>query len=396
MTVSNGTLLASTILLGSSAGGQGELTLADGGLISGSGSNGILVVNGFDQVGGDLSWTNIGSAMYCGYAHPGAYALSNGNSSCQDLYVGYDNAGTMTIAGGAMSILSCLTVGHLGAPCVSTGAVWITGGQLSVPNNYTIIGNSGAGRLTISNGTMTAVTLIVGNGSNPGTLTVAGGTMTLLSGLTVGDCGGSMTGIVMITGGNLFVTNAAHNAMLDLRSGRLTLNGGQLKVDRLVMTNACALFIRGGGILNVTSLGLDPNLDADGDGMPNGWEQRHGLDPLNAADANADNDEDGLSNLQEFQLGTDPTDSSSPYRITAIAREGNNVRITWTTVGGTTNVVQVSSGGADGSYANNFSNLSQQLIIDGSTVISTNYIDSGGATNSPSRYYRIRVLRWAE
>jgi hypothetical protein len=179
---------------------------------------------------------------------------------------------------------------------------------------------------------------------------------------------------------------------LDVRSGRVTLSGGLLQVDKLVMTNSCGLFVRGGGSLLVGSLLLDPNLDADGDGMPNGWELSHGLDPLNAADANWDNDGDGLSNLREYQLGTDPNDPSSPYRITAITKEGANMRVTWSTVGGNTNVLQANSGVAGGNYTNNFGDLSPQLIISGSIVTSTNFVDPGGATIVPSRYYRIRVV----
>ena len=30
---------------------------------------------------------------------------------------------------------------------------------------------------------------------------------------------------------------------------------------------------------------LDPYADDDGDGLPNGWEREHGLDPLNASDS---------------------------------------------------------------------------------------------------------------
>jgi len=47
-------------------------------------------------------------------------------------------------------------------------------------------------------------------------------------------------------------------------------------------------------------------LDSDGDGMPDGWELLHGLNPYSAADAGQDADGDGLTNLQEFLRGTDP------------------------------------------------------------------------------------------
>ncbi len=50
----------------------------------------------------------------------------------------------------------------------------------------------------------------------------------------------------------------------------------------------------------------DPKLDTDGDGMPDAWELRFGLDPLNPADAQEDPDEDSVTNLQEYQRGTHP------------------------------------------------------------------------------------------
>ena len=55
------------------------------------------------------------------------------------------------------------------------------------------------------------------------------------------------------------------------------------------------------------SLGTDMhNPDSDGDGMADGWEVAHGLDPLDDSDADADPDGDGFSNLMEFLNGTDP------------------------------------------------------------------------------------------
>ncbi|MCW5559758.1 MAG: hypothetical protein KIT22_18230, partial [Verrucomicrobiae bacterium] len=46
--------------------------------------------------------------------------------------------------------------------------------------------------------------------------------------------------------------------------------------------------------------------DTDDDGMPDLWEDAHGLDRLNPADADGDLDNDRLTNLQEFLHGTDP------------------------------------------------------------------------------------------
>ncbi len=47
-------------------------------------------------------------------------------------------------------------------------------------------------------------------------------------------------------------------------------------------------------------------VDSDGDGMPDAWEVRHGLNPHNPADAAADPDHDGYTNLEEYLNGTDP------------------------------------------------------------------------------------------
>ncbi|MBW8864184.1 MAG: hypothetical protein JF609_04525, partial [Verrucomicrobia bacterium] len=58
-----------------------------------------------------------------------------------------------------------------------------------------------------------------------------------------------------------------------------------------------------------------PNLDSDGDGLLNGWEQANFGSPT-GADAMADPDGDGLNNLQEQAAGTDPNDAGSVLRFT--------------------------------------------------------------------------------
>ena len=127
--------------------------------------------------------------------------------------------------------------------------------------------------------------------------------------------------------------------------------------------------------------------DANGNGINDDWEVANfghmGVSPT------ADPDGDGANNLQEFLAGTDPNSADSEFRITAIAPEGNNLRVTWTMGSGKTNALQVTAGGG-GSYAtNNFVNLFTVTNTVGSL---TNYLDVGGATNRPARYYRVRLV----
>jgi hypothetical protein len=51
--------------------------------------------------------------------------------------------------------------------------------------------------------------------------------------------------------------------------------------------------------------------DTDQDGMPDAYEDEHGFNKLNAADADADADNDGYTNYEEFLLGTHPRQGSS-------------------------------------------------------------------------------------
>jgi uncharacterized repeat protein (TIGR01451 family) len=56
-----------------------------------------------------------------------------------------------------------------------------------------------------------------------------------------------------------------------------------------------------------TTTVLARELDSDGDGMPDSWEQRFGLNPHDPSDAAADLDSDGVSNLSEYQACTHPS-----------------------------------------------------------------------------------------
>jgi len=87
--------------------------------------------------------------------------------------------------------------------------------------------------------------------------------------------------------------------------------------------------------------------DTDGDGMPDGWEVKHGLRAYNPSDAFGDLDRDGLTNLEEFKAGADPqnpdTDGDGLSDGMEVHETGTNPLETDIT--GIENVVQVN--GAD-------------------------------------------------
>jgi hypothetical protein len=133
-------------------------------------------------------------------------------------------------------------------------------------------------------------------------------------------------------------------------------------------------------------------IDADGNGINDDWEVAYfghiGVNP------NADPDGDGLSNLQEFEAGTDPTNAASTLAITSIASSGSDLVISWQAAHGKSYVVQTNAPLA-GEYTNSFADLSPVISIPDTNIpgtMITNYLDGGGTTNVPARYYRVRLL----
>ncbi len=169
-------------------------------------------------------------------------------------------------------------------------------------------------------------------------------------------------GEVNVIGGTLYVTNAAHTAVLDVLNGTVLVNAGAtLVVDNLIITNACGHFMKEGGAVNLYNPPvLDPNLDADGNGESNAYKEAAGLDPL---------------------------DPASVFEITSVTvTNGRDLNLVWTTEGGHSYVVQ-SSGNLGGS----FSDLPNGVItVNGSGAGTTNYVISGAAT-SHANFYRVRL-----
>ena len=185
--------------------------------------------------------------------------------------------------------------------------------------------------------------------------------------------------LVEMTDGQMMVTNQTHDAVLEVYGGGLLFAGGTLWADTIIVTNRDAQFMYIGGTLIYRNLILTPEFDADSDGIPNGWEQAHGLDPLNPDDAEADNDGDGMSNLQEYLAGTDPNNAASRFAITSLALTNGHVRVNWSAVGGKSYVVQTNS-----APGGTFADASPVIAVPGTSERVTNYLDPGIVTSGQS------------
>ena len=222
-----------------------------------------------------------------------------------------------------------------------------------------------------------------------------------------GDQGGpflptSQTYALTNTGGStLSWTATVSNNWLDVSatSGSLGVGAGTTVT---VSTNANTAALVGGlytnlvNFVNVTNAAGNTNVVWTilvRDGISDAWRQQYfGHIEPEASDrsrAQDDPDGDGFNNLQEQAAGTDPTNSVSALRITSIGREGSDIRITWTTAVGRTNALQFTAGLAGGSYSNDFADV---FVVTNTTDTVTNGVDVGGATSTPSRFYRVRLV----
>jgi hypothetical protein len=83
----------------------------------------------------------------------------------------------------------------------------------------------------------------------------------------------------------------------------VVVDGSEPAVVGSYLVNATA--VRGKIVRDAqTSFALSKGPDGEGDGLPDDWERRNGLDPKNKADGRGDPDHDGLDSRCEFQLGT--------------------------------------------------------------------------------------------
>ncbi len=132
--------------------------------------------------------------------------------------------------------------------------------------------------------------------------------------------------------------------------------------------------------------GTDPlNPDTDGDGMPDGWEVTNGFDPLHPDDAAGDADNDGMPNLAESIAGTDPRSATS--RLSALVlKSSTGYLLRWSAMPGRLYKIQTRVG-----LAGAFTDLSDPSFPRRAQSQTESYpfqVDP----NSQAQYYRVVVI----
>jgi T5SS/PEP-CTERM-associated repeat protein len=365
-----------------------------GGVIAGDGSIGRASDSSRNRVivtGTNSVWRNKTNLLVGCFGASNSLVVSNAAQvSAVYGYVGYgsdshDNQVSVSGTGSVWTNSNATLIGNLG----SSNTMTIRAGGL-VSDYWGIIGDADESFdntvYVEPGGTWRTQRLLVGHHGSHNALYVNGGSVFAGTSMDVGFDPVYPNNLAQLNSGEINVTNAAQNAVLEVYGGGFVLLGGILRVDTLIVTNAEAQFVAMGGTLSYRSLQLTPGFDVDTDGVPNGWEQMYALNPLDPFDAENDSDGDKMSNLEEYLAGTNPTNAASCLQITSQTISNHSVNVSWKAVGGKSYVVQKSPSPTAG-----FTDLSPAIPIPGTAEITTNYLDVGAATNWSGRFYRIRL-----
>jgi fibronectin-binding autotransporter adhesin len=348
-------------------------------------------------LGNSLTIAN-GGAVFNGNGYLGTNSGSNNTMTVTDsgsvwdnqfdLYVGDGSAGnSLTIINGGAVLASNVYVGFNGSALGNR--IHITGGGLYVTNASgdarLVVGQqSGGGTVTLNDGTVSVNRLMLTNGANSvftfnsGLLTSGGASVT--NGQTFAVGAGVKAAMYHLLGGvhsfadGLEVSSNAVLSGCGTISGTVVVDpGGMVLADcggsltfTGILTNNGTMKAINGSVLEGYSLVVN-NGTID---ITNGSTNFHG----------------GFINNGTIITGASP----APFQITGIVKQGSDIRITWQTPVGSTNALQATARTGNGSYSTN--NFAAIFTVTNAVTTVTNYLDVGGATNTPSRYYRVRLV----
>jgi hypothetical protein len=224
--------------------------------IAGDNNSEVIVTNSALQVDGEL---------YVGddFGEAASLELDSGWAQIGSISLGNDGYGYVYLNGGTLTVPGTMT---LGAKSAGGGSIQMFGGTLINTNDPIYLGTNGYGGFAMYGGSVQAQSIVVGNAAgSQGQLFVEGGTALVSSNIFVGNslvtnqCSVTVSSnSYYSTFGTLIVTNAAETASIDVaQNGSLTLNGGLLIVDNLILTNGGTFTNQSGNFELVPPLNID-------------------------------------------------------------------------------------------------------------------------------------------
>ena len=369
--------------------GNGQFTIAGGTvtfmsevhIADTAGATGIVSV-----VGGQLIATNDITAI--GRYGVGQLTVSNASTLLTNVSVGRHPgaSGTVNIqSNGAARFFDDLSIGRFQG---ATGAVLVTGGELTCTNQAIWAGREGAGQMIVSNGFVQASQmLIAGTNGASGKVTFAGGNSLFASNFVIGFSGIS-TGQVVVSAGNLSVTNVTGSGILTVPSGTMTVLGGQIVADKLLLTNNSGRLLFNSGLIQTRSTTANNGLPfVVGDGTNATTLQllggvhtfANGL--VISSNATVTGCGTIIGSISNF--GTLATNCPPPsVNITAVTKTGSTATVFFTTIAGSNHVLE---------YKNSLTDSLWAAILPG--VLGDGSITNKSDTNSTfaTRFYHIHV-----
>ena len=367
--------------------------------------------------------------------------ISNASLSCDELNVGTGTNrinNSLTFNGGTISATYVeiggtntfvFTAGTLSAggslfhPTINSGNGVVVGDGVSAAYYDMAAGGTGYHEFNSPGLVVTNGAFLRGSGTLTGTLTVLG---TIVPGFA------NSVGSIFTSNSLTFGSSAVLDYDLGTSSDSVTVNANLQLGGTLNITDAggfgpsgYTLFTYAGTLTGGTlTVGSTPNgsytytintntigaviLQVTGGSDPfTAWQTHYFTgSPLSSAPG-ADPLGKGMSNTNQFLAGFNPTNASAYVHITTISKTNNStdIRVDYLGASGDstyspgfasrTNVLEFTAGTANGSYnSNNFASTGVTNILSGGVGLGTltNMVDPGGATNKPSRFYRVRVL----
>ncbi|MGA2603464.1 MAG: hypothetical protein ABSG14_04480 [Verrucomicrobiia bacterium] len=398
VTVTNGgAVSANQLVLGQNASSSGTLTLAGGtvtvvGLIatnSGSAiafnsgtliSNGTAITNAQTFVVGDA----LDAATF--QLNGGVHSFANGleiRNNASLTGCGTVNGNVVVDPGGTV-LATCAGTLSFTSIVTNNGAIVVANG--TTMNFYGPVVNNGV--INATNGTVQyfstvcPVTITTSSSPSGGGTTSGGGTVNCGSNVTVTATAGNCYGFVNWTEGGTQLTASASFSFTASVNRSLTANF--TPITYTISTSSSPSgggSTSGGGTVNCGSNAMVCATANSGYVFAN-WT-------LNSSVVSASNCYTFTPSANENLVA-----NFAPFQITALTLQGSNVLVNWIAPQGSTNAVQATSGGTGGSYSTNFLPVSPLIVLLGANPasgFSTNYLDIGGATNTPARYYRIAI-----